>query len=64
MVPMASKDAQERSHVQRRMHDKRHLLNSKGTEAPKVRQRLPLLNGATEALAPTDATDRSLCRRA
>ena len=42
----------------------RALLHSEATEAPNMRKRLPLLNGATEALAPTDATDRNLCRRA
>ena len=60
MVPMAWKDAQERSHVQQPMNNKEHLLNSEATEAPKVRKRLPLLNGATEPLPPTDATDRNL----
>ena len=60
MVPKAVKNEQARSQARRRMHDKRHLLNSEGTEIPKVRKRLSLLNGATEALAPTDATDRNL----
>ena len=42
------------------MNNKEHCLHSKGTQAPSVRRRLPLLNGATEALVPTDATDRNL----
>ena len=64
MVPKAVKDAQERSQAQRRMHDKRHLLNSEATEAPRASETWTLHSGAAEALAPTDATDRSLCKRA
>ena len=64
MVPKAVKDAQERSHAQRRMHDKRHLLNSEATEGPRASEPWTLHSGAAEALAPADAPDRDLCKRA
>ena len=65
MVPKAVKDAQARSQAQRRMHDKRHLLNSEAIEAPRASETWTLHSGETEALAePADVTDQDLCKRA
>ena len=64
MVPKAVKNAQERRQAQRRMHDKRHLLNSEGTEAPRASETWTLHSGETEARGPADATDQDLCKRA
>ena len=61
---MAWKDAQECSHAQRRMHDKRHLLNSEATEAPRASETWTLHSGAAEARGLADATDQDLCKRA
>ena len=63
-MPMAEKDAPERSQAQQRIQSKEHLLHSEAAETPRDNEPRQELNGETEALGPIDAADPNPCRRA